>query len=419
LIDDDPRDVELALRSLRAAGFLVTWEHVQKLDGVLQAVHSRLWDVILSDHAMPGFSSRDVLALLASLELPAPLIVVSGAIGEQEAVDLLHRGAASYVDKDKIARLGSTVVRVVTAERVRREHLIAQRQLELVQAAVNGANDLICVLETQDHGPPLIAYVNDAAERLTGYSAIELMARGFAGLHGTATDGDAVDRLTANMARGDSLTVELLLHHKNGSTNWVETGVRPLAGGSGRFVSVSRDISERKNAEAQLAFLASHDPLTLLANRALLADRLALELAHARRNGHQVAVLMIDIDGFKTVNDTLGHEFGDGLLREVAERVQSCVREVDTVARLGGDEFVVVLGSVERLDHVERVAERILQLARKPVALPGGTCTISVSIGISTYPTDGDVPSVLVKRADEALYRVKAEGKDAFRSCAV
>lgn len=419
MIDDDPRDVELALRSLRSAGFLVTWEHVQKLDAVMQAVHSKLWDVILSDHAMPGFSSRHVLALLASLELPAPLIIVSGAIGEQEAVDLLDRGAKSYVDKDQISRLGSTVERVVAAERLRREHLVAQRQLELVQAAVNGANDLICVLETQDDGPPLIAYVNDAAERLTGYSAVELMARGFAGLHGTTTDIDAVDRLTANMARGDPSTVELLLQHKNGSTHWVETGVRPLAEGSGRFVSVSRDISERKNAEMQLAFLASHDPLTMLANRALLADRLALELAHARRGGHQVAVLMIDIDGFKKVNDTLGHDFGDGLLREVADRIQSCVREVDTVARLGGDEFVVVLGSVDHIEHIERVAERILLLARKPVVLPGGSCSISVSIGISTYPADGDIPSVLVKRADEALYRVKAEGKDAFRSCAI
>jgi diguanylate cyclase (GGDEF)-like protein/PAS domain S-box-containing protein len=419
LIDDDPRDVELALRSLRAAGFLVTWEHVQKLDGVLQAVHSRLWDVILSDHAMPDFSSRDVLALLASLERPAPLIIVSGAIGEQEAVDLLHRGAASYVGKDKLSRLGSTVVRVVTAERLCRERAVAQRQLELVQAAVDGANDLICVLEMQNQGPPLIAYVNDAAERLTGYSTVELMSRGFAALYGTTLDGDALERLTASMARGAPSTVELLLQHKNGSTHWVETGVRPLAGETGRFVSVSRDISERKNAEIELTFLASHDPLTMLANRVLLVDRLMLELAHARRNGHQVAVLMIDIDGFKTVNDTLGHEFGDGLLREVADRVQSCVREVDTVARLGGDEFVVVLGAVERLDHVEKVADRILQLVRKPVVLPGGTCSISVSIGISTYPTDGDVASALIKRADEALYRVKAEGKDAFRSCAV
>jgi diguanylate cyclase (GGDEF)-like protein/PAS domain S-box-containing protein len=281
---------------------------------------------------------------------------------------------------------------------------------------VDGANDLICVLEAQDHGPPAIAYVNDAAERITGYNAAELIARGFAGLHGAGNDGDAVDVLTTNMARGDAVTVELLLHHKNGSTHWVETGIRPLAGATRRFVSVSRDITDRKTAEEQLAFLASHDPLTRLANRALLGERLALELAHARRSGSQVGVLMIDIDGFKHVNDTLGHDCGDDLLREVANRLRACVREIDTVARLGGDEFVVVLGAVERTEQIEGVARRILARAREPIVLPAGVCDVSVSIGISSYPTHGDAPALLVKRADEALYLVKADGKNAFRA---
>jgi diguanylate cyclase (GGDEF)-like protein len=241
------------------------------------------------------------------------------------------------------------------------------------------------------------------------------MERGLEGLQGPDTDRAALEQLTSSMARGEAATVELLLYHKSGTKHWVETVIRPLGGSANRFVSVSRDITERKYIQEHMAFLALHDPLTRLANRALLEERLEAELAHARRYNEHVALLVIDLDGFKRINDTLGHAFGDAVLRELAQRLRASVREIDTVARIGGDEFVVVIGSARAAARVERAAQRIVAAAREPIQGPDGTCNISVSIGISRYPDDGENLEALFSRADAALYSMKAAGKNGFR----
>jgi diguanylate cyclase (GGDEF)-like protein/PAS domain S-box-containing protein len=414
MIEDEPTDAELLVRKLRSSGFSLHSKRVDQIEDVRRALAESEWDLVLSDHSMPGFRSADVLVLLKESELPTPLIVVSGAIGELEVVEALHLGAASYVNKGSLSRLVPTIERVLGEARLRREHLIAQRRLELVQAAVESTHDLIFVLEVQADGTPAIAYVNESAKRMTGYTPDEIALNGFAGLHGHDSDGAAVERLLAAMTRGEEVTAELLLYHRDGTTRWVETSVRPITKGERRFVVVSRDVTERKSAEAHLESLAMHDPLTGLANRALLDGRLKMELAKARRSGQHVAVMLVDLDGFKAINDTFGHACGDDVLRELGWRLRTCVREVDTVARLGGDEFVVVLTSVAAPEFVSDTAHRILTTIRRPVSVEHGSISLSVSIGIALYPNDASDAKSLLRSADAALYRVKGSGKNDF-----
>ncbi len=168
------------------------------------------------------------------------------------------------------------------------------------------------------------------------------------------------------------------------------------------------------NAE-RLAELALNDPLTGLANRRLLDDRLAMALVHAQRNKSAMAVIYLDLDGFKEINDTFGHGVGDMLLKEVSERLRKTVREVDTVARLGGDEFVIVLGSISGTEYGAAVAARAIAAISQPYEIEGHRVEITISAGVSFYPENGEEAETLMERADLALYQAKAEGKNTFQ----
>jgi diguanylate cyclase (GGDEF)-like protein len=175
------------------------------------------------------------------------------------------------------------------------------------------------------------------------------------------------------------------------------------------------DITARVNAEAELEFQAYHDPLTGLPNRALFADRLNLALARARRHQEPIAVLYADLDHLKRVNDTLGHTIGDLLLKQVALRFRSTVREEDTVARFGGDEFVVLLGRLKDGSVAARVAEKLITRMNEPMEVGGHTLRVTTSIGVSSWPTDGDDAETLLKNADNALYQAKEHGRNSYR----
>lgn len=186
-----------------------------------------------------------------------------------------------------------------------------------------------------------------------------------------------------------------------------------LVKGQGNGAILARAVRyaiERKRAEDRLAYLAQHDSLTGLANRFLFRDRLQQAIARSRRTNQLVGLLLLDLDGFKAVNDTLGHECGDRLLRVVAERLYSCVREVDTVCRLGGDEFTVLLEDVSSAPDLATVAGRILDSISKPFSLDGHQATVGVSVGITVFPIDNQEIDGLLKHADAAMYRAKELG---------
>ena len=199
---------------------------------------------------------------------------------------------------------------------------------------------------------------------------------------------------------------------ESGQVNWTLTTKTPLHDAAGAVVGllgITREINELKRAELALENLATHDTLTGLPNRYLMFDRLNQLLVRAERYRSSFAVLFIDLDGFKRVNDSRGHDVGDFVLRAVAERLRQSVRAADTVARIGGDEFVILVDALRAGPDATTLAQKIQGVLGKPFPLPGGAAKVTVSIGISRYPEDGDAADVLLKAADVAMYRAKQE----------
>jgi diguanylate cyclase (GGDEF)-like protein len=182
------------------------------------------------------------------------------------------------------------------------------------------------------------------------------------------------------------------------------------------FIVIYTDISDRKRAEKKMKHLALHDNLTDLANRYLFFDRLEQAISRAHRYHHVVAILYVDLDGFKSVNDTLGHDAGDIVLREVGKRLRKCIRKTDTAARLGGDEFAVVLPDLQERQFASIVADNIQKSLEHPINVNKHRFVIGASIGISVYPDDGQKPETLLRKADAAMYRVKKNAKNNFAS---
>ncbi|HEY0371216.1 MAG TPA: EAL domain-containing protein, partial [Thermoanaerobaculia bacterium] len=208
--------------------------------------------------------------------------------------------------------------------------------------------------------------------------------------------------------------------HKDGSIICFESTSRAILDENGAIsevVSVSRDVSERRRAEEQIEYQAYHDALTGLPNRLLFRDRLTIALAHAKRQHTPLVVMFLDLDRFKNVNDTLGHSLGDELLRVVAERLRSVLREGDTIARMGGDEFTVLLSDLKHAGDAAKIAQKLLDTVAEPVRAEGHELYLTTSIGIALFPSDGDTAEVLLKNADTAMYRAKDVGRNSYQLC--
>lgn len=232
---------------------------------------------------------------------------------------------------------------------------------------------------------------------------------------------DAVlHKIQEGLGRRQELHItEYRMRAKDGGYRWIQGRGKVVAfdgvGRPSRMVGINTDITERKQSEQQISFMAYHDKLTGLPNRALLFDRLAQAIAQARRDGKRVALLFSDLDGFKAVNDEHGHEAGDTVLRMSAQRFLACVRAVDTVARFGGDEFAIILGNLDAPEQAGSVAEKIVQAFGQSLTLPDGAeCKVGVSVGISIYPEHGSAMDNLIKAADHAMYESKRRGKNMY-----
>ena len=221
---------------------------------------------------------------------------------------------------------------------------------------------------------------------------------------------------TADLTR--TILMELEEYCKDGSTILVELAASFLRDKNLKptgILTVTRDITERKKAEEQIQYLATHDLLTDLPSLRFAKDRLSVALNMARRYKKAVAVMFIDLDGFKDVNDTLGHDTGDYVLQQVAKRLLSCVRETDTVTRIGGDEFLIIATEINAPENVAQIAEKVIHLVSQPIIFNGRQSVVTASIGIALFPDDGQDMDQLIKKADEAMYSVKKAGKNGFR----
>ncbi len=262
------------------------------------------------------------------------------------------------------------------------------------------------------HKDTLITDVNDALIRMGGYTRDEMIGHVTLEFVPKAWHQTVLDYIKA----GREDPYESALIHKDGHEFPVEMVAKtmPFEGETCRLVVV-RDISARKEAQARIEFMALHDPLTQLPNRAYLTERLNSILALARRRNGQTAILFIDLDNFKTVNDSLGHAVGDALLVEIARRISAAVRDADVVSRLGGDEFLVVLSDIASSEDAARVASKLIDAITSVAHVGGHPLSVSPSIGISVFPADGDTADDLIRHADAAMYHAKESGRSNYQ----
>ena len=273
-----------------------------------------------------------------------------------------------------------------------------------------------CIMITDKNNR--IVRVNRAFTRLTGYSAAEAIGKNPNLLKSDRQDAAFYAGMWAQLSRDKYWRGEIWNRRKNGEIHpeWMTiTGVTDTEGNLTHYVAVSSDITQRKLDEERIRFLAYHDKMTGLPNRTLFYDRLSRAMSQARRNHSRFALLFLDLDGFKSVNDIYGHQAGDDVLKATAMRILSCVRDVDTVARLGGDEFAIILGEIEQLTDITAVAEKISPILMEDVLLHDNQkCSVGVSIGIAIYPDDGAEIDSLMNAADDAMYVSKSAGKRGY-----
>ena len=292
----------------------------------------------------------------------------------------------------------------------------ANDQLQKLSLAVEQSGNV--VMMTDANG--VIDYVNSRFEQVTGYLADEIVGQGISMLDVDENSRPASLSMLRAMLQGEEWHGELNLRRKDGELFWCLLTVAPVRqplGSITHHVIVAEDISERKFAESTIRHLAFYDPLTELPNRRLFRDRIEVMANAAIRERHSFGLLYMDLDRFKTVNDTLGHSIGDRLLQAAARRMQSFLRKGDTLARLGGDEFALIIADLEHADNLVDVAEKLIDVMRAPVELDGHSLFVSVSIGIAIYPQDCDERDIdnLIKNADVALYRAKETGRNNFQ----
>ena len=262
---------------------------------------------------------------------------------------------------------------------------------------------------------------NPSTERIFGYAKTELIGQSINMLmpadYADHHDGHLEEHLKTGVTKAIGLTREMIGKRKGGEDFPIEVSVAELREGTKRlYTGVIRDITERKKARAKIEYLAHHDALTGLPNRNLYIERVERAISRAQRSSKPLALLFVDLDKFKPINDDLGHEAGDLVLKAVAGRMTECVRTTDTVARFGGDEFVAVLESLDHWESAAVVAKKIIEKLTAPVEVTGGiSATVGASIGISVFPQDGKTMDELARAADEAMYAVKESGRNNYK----
>lgn len=431
LIVDD--DIALA-RSLQQLTELVGYQVKVCHRGVdaLALLAAESFDLLLLDLVMPGMDGHAVIDHVRRDFPKVPIIVVTATGTVSEAAQSLEKGVYDFLRKPyEPAELLRTIENALAKSQLERIQAVTSSKLDhyenLNHYLVDSSPDIIYTLDEKGR----FTFVNKRVFSLLGYLVEELIGEHYSMLV-YSEDVDAAKyafRAQSSFERA-TYNVELRLRCQSDREEYRYFDIsfipilnsahvdhvgdnkefRPLKGSYG----VARDITERKKVEYAMAYQAHHDMLTGLPNRTLFNDRLEISIAHAKRNHHRLAVLFLDLDRFKWVNDTLGHIYGDELLKNVAIRLKNCLREGDTLARIGGDEFTIILPEVPNKDDVPMVARKILATLEQPFMLDNREINISASIGVAIFPDHGDSIDALTKSADIAMYHVKWKGKNGF-----
>jgi len=294
----------------------------------------------------------------------------------------------------------------------------SQAELKLAAEVFESSNEAILITDMDGD----IVRTNRAFKSVTGYEDSDLMGKNLSSLCTEQQTEQFYHTLLDSVSRSGYWQGEVWHRKKTGEAYPAWVGVSAIKSDDGfveSYIVIFSDMSERKEAEERIHRLAYYDPLTDLANRSLFMEQLRLEMRHADDNQGAVALIYLDLDNFKPVNDTLGHEAGDILLKEVALRLNSCVRSSDTVARMGGDEFTIILGNqasvVKARSFGEHVASQVISALQEPVAIQGQEFRVTASVGVAVYPEHGSDVSELLRNADKAMYLAKESGRDLYR----
>ena len=428
VVEDDPGDfglirahVRLSRLGLSGGKEPLIW--AKTLAEGIDAGRSNKPDVVLLDLSLPDSAGLATVQAMHTALPGVPIVVLTGHDDSALAVAALQIGAQDYLVKGQYDHdaLGRAVRNALVRETL-------ESRLRLFEVALNSVASGIVITDVDAH----IQWVNPAFTQLTGFSLEETLGRSPGELTKSGKHDPAFYRsMWETILSGQTWHGEIVNRRKDGSLYDEALVITPVTGGDGtirHFVAIMQDITERKQAEEQIRTLAFYDALTQLPNRRLLNDRLGQTMAASKRSGRYGALMFLDLDNFKPLNDTYGHGVGDLLLIEVAHRLISCVRETDTIARFGGDEFVVMLSELDA-DKAEStaqagiVAEKIRVMLAEPYLLAckqeGNAEAIiehrcAASIGVALFINHEAGPEEVLKWADIAMYRAKEGGRNSI-----
>jgi diguanylate cyclase (GGDEF)-like protein/PAS domain S-box-containing protein len=421
LIGDEAGEAARILEgSASATDERVRVEWASELSSGIERLRSGGVAAVVLDLTFPDSGGMATFDKLFQAAPGVPILIVSGADGEETARQAVRRGARDYVIKSpadgyRLKRTVRAMLESRAAEARLSENEVANMTLDSIGEAV---------LRTDLQG--IITYLNRIAENMTGWSREEAQGRPVAEVLRIIDDasrapvGNALGLATKEDQAAGSMAScsNCILVRRDGSEVGIEsttTLIREHDESVTGAIVAFRDVSAARAKSLEMSHLAQHDVLTDLPNRVLFNDRLTQAIALAQRQGKQLAVMFVDLDHFKKINDSLGHDVGDKLLRSVAGRLKACVRRSDTTSRLGGDEFVVLLSQVEHAEDAAISAVKTLRALTAPHIIDSKSLDIGVSIGVSTYPIDGQDAESLISRADNAMYEAKQRGRNNYQ----
>jgi len=411
LVEDNPGDARLLCEMFNEqpeAAHNTTLTIVKSCREAERCLSEGEVDVVLLDLGLP-----DAQAVAPRI----PLVVLTGLDDEVLAAQALQAGAQDYLVKGHIEARGLfRALRYAIERKVMEETLYEEKERAQVTLRCIG-DGVVCVDNLE-----IVTFINLVAENTTGWSLAEAVGRPLIEVFNSADNrsGKSARTRAAALSRTQSIhsSSTSVLVRRDGSVIPIESSVAPIHNREGHAVGtviVFRDVSAARTAALTIAHAAQHDVLTGLPNRLLLNDRIDQAIILARASAMQMAVLFLDLDGFKYINDSLGHSIGDKLLQSIAVRLVNCVRNTDTVSRQGGDEFVVLLSEVEHSEEPAIIATRMLAAVSEARFVDQHGLHVTTSIGIAVYPDDGLDAATLIKNADTAMYQAKTKGHQSYQ----
>ncbi len=415
VVEDSPDDVELLLRELRSGGYDPTYERVQTAKAMTAALAKQTWDIVIADYTMPDFSAPAALELLQKSGFDLPFIIVSGVIGEEVAVEAMKAGAQDCIMKYNLKRLLPAVERELREAEGRRDRRKAEERLKQSEERFRQiAESIREVFWMTNPKKNEMLYVSPGYKEIWGRTCESLYERPAEWLEAIhPEDRDRVMMAAMEKQAQGTYDEEYRILQPDGSVRWIRDRAFPVRDASGqvyRITGIAEDVTERRQAEDLIKHMAFYDTLTELPNRNMLYDRLLNAIRTDGGQGQPMALLLMDLDRFKEINDTLGHNRGDEILKQVGRRLRMAMFERDIVARLGGDEFGVLLLKMADVKDIDVAIQRIVTALDVPFLITDIPIRIETSIGIALYPDHGVEAGALLRRADIALNISKRTG---------